>query len=304
MIDDLVVEMQITPPQEVLREIHGTFEYCGVIFQPKFRMGRVTKYYGNLKNLLVEILYDKLFIRNSWHKYYHGNNHGDFTYGEIKQTIQLLTGRFGKGFLEAKIKKMAVGCNLPMDAGNIIIKCLALGPDIFQDMKFGNKHRTYGKYIKKTHSKFKVYNKQWEVKEHDRQKITPTLRLELELNMIAVQARKINPIPLMYVKDLLDDFRICSLLDVFLEKVQQVVFDYDMPIEKHDIFKDVEIKVFMKDPVLRKLVKDRTTPKTYRQWAKRYEELKELYAEKGEITKLVKMCEENLVQLLRLNQLV
>jgi len=193
MIDDLVVEMQVTPPEEVVREVHGTFNYCGVILQPKFRMGRVTKYYGNLKNLLIEIVYDKMYIKNSWHKYYHGNNYGDYTYREIKETIQLLTDRFGQRFLNAKIKKMAVGCNLPMDAGDVFPKCIALGPDMFQDMKFGNKHRTYGKYIKKTHSKFKVYDKQWEVKEHDRHKTGPTLRVELEMNIQAFQRRATEP---------------------------------------------------------------------------------------------------------------
>lgn len=305
MIDDLVVEMQITPPQEVVREIQATFEYCGVIFQPKFRLGRVTKYYGELKNLMIEIVYDRMFIKNSWHKYYHGNNYGDYTYGEIKETIKLLGERFGRGFFDAKIRKMAIGCNLSMDAGNFFPRCISLGPDIFQDMKFGTNHRIYGKYIKKTHSKFKVYDKQVEVKHHGRPTtIRATLRVELEMKMKSVQDRKTKPIPVYKVMDLFDEFKICYLMEDLLAKIRLLVFDQNLPIEDADSFKDVEIKVFMRDPILRKYVKEKSNPKTYRQWAKRFEELKGLYVKNDDITKLCMLVEDKLVQLLRLDQLV
>lgn len=299
MIDDLVVEMQITPPQEVVCEIHGTFEYCGMIFQPKFRMGRVTKYYGELKNLMIEIVYDRMFIKNSWHKYYHGNNYGDYTYGEIKETIQQLKEKFGPDFLNAKIIKMAVGCNLPMDAGDIFPKCVALGPDIFQDMKFGNKHKTYGKYIKKTHSKFKIYDKQWEIKEHDRHKIHPAIRIELEMNMKSVQKRVVLPNQIFIIHDLLDLEKFCFVIHEILLLIPKIAFDSDLPIEKVENFKDVEIIVFMQNPKLRQQVKKKANPKTFRQWSNRYEELKISHAAIDYNTMLLNLVEDKMVQLIR-----
>lgn len=272
MIDDLLVEIDIVPPKEVEIEIREPFDYYDLIFSPLFRSGRVIKYYANWKNLRLEICYNKLSIKNSWHKFYHGNNYGNYTFSDIKYTIEIFVNKFGKEILNARIKNMTIGCNLSLTPTDYYTKCASLGPKFFQEMRYGNIHKVYGHYVKETNKKFKIYDKQVEVKYHDRLTIQPTLRVELEMKMRYFQKRSKIPIRVYTLADLNQNEWISQIKNELANTIQRIVFNTDLPIEEDDSFTDFQIKRLMCNPINRRFVKLKSTPKTYQKWAKLYDE--------------------------------
>ncbi|UCS93766.1 hypothetical protein KZP23_01640 [Echinicola marina] len=162
-----------------------------------------------------------------------------------------------------------------VDSNEFFPYCLMLGPDFFGDMKGGRKHHCYGKYIKKTNTRFKIYNKQFEVWEHDRQMIGPTLRVEQEMLMSYVHKRKHTPIHVYRPADLLGTSWITQILFELILLVERVLFSTAIGVTVNDDFKDYQIKRLMGNPVDRKFVKQKASESTYKIWNKRFNQLME-----------------------------
>ena len=277
MLDDVQVTMGIIPPDEVLKEVKEPFLWKEIIFSPKYRKDRVLKYVGSWKNLRLEICFDQLRMYNSWHKFFHGNNYGDYTIEEIKETIQIFVEKFGSGFLQASIKKMTIGCNLSCNAEKFYSRCISLGPTFFQDMRMGNKHKVYGQYAKQTNLKFKLYDKQHEAKVHDRINIPPTLRVEQEMNMNYIRKRKGTPIRVNTPSDLLQNGWLIEVIFELVVQSERIVFSSELPIESSDSLVEAEIKLLMGNPKSRQVIRAKATPKTFRKRAKIYDEFLKEY---------------------------
>lgn len=269
--------MDIEPPKEVELWLREPFDFFQITFSPLFRSGKVIKYYGDWKNLRLELWYDKLKIKNSWHKFYHGNNYGDYTHQEIVKTFQIFVDRFGSGFLEARILKMTIGCNLSLDPLDFYPNCVCFGPKFFQEMRYGSIHKVYGKYVKQTNTKFKIYDKQTEVEHHDRKKISPTLRIEQEMKMRYIHQSSLTSISVHCPADLTKSLWIQETSVELKRLVQKIEFSSEIPTEESDSFIDFQIKRLMGNPIDRKMVKIKSDVKTYRKWAKRYREFLDAY---------------------------
>lgn len=171
MIDDVVLKWQIAPQEQVWGRTREPFNYLGFLFDPFYRDGMVIKYVSKFRNLRLVIKDDVFLISGSWHKFHHRENYGDYTWKGIVETIEELKERFGEKFLNAEITKLTIGCNLRLEANRILPKIIGINGNKPSDMLGGTNHQPYGKYFKMTYYRFKVYDKQFEVKNHNDKKI-------------------------------------------------------------------------------------------------------------------------------------
>lgn len=74
------------------------FFWRGILFKPTFGRGNtifVKNYVADFQGLKLVLEDDKLFISNSIHKFFKGDNYSDFTHSELIQSIDLLSDKLG-----------------------------------------------------------------------------------------------------------------------------------------------------------------------------------------------------------------
>lgn len=273
MIDDLILVMDIDLPDMVLRRCCVSFEYLGMVFNPIYRNGCVIRYESNYRNLRVKLNYDKLVLSGSWHKFYHGNNWGEYTWEEIGLTVNELLEVFGEPLLKAKITKLTFSCNLITDPKPIISKITAIKGVPPSEMLGGTNHKMYGKYHRMTHYRFKVYDKQTEVNIHDKCKIEPILRIEKELQMNAARRRATNPLRISNPLDLFKPEFYQECLNELLSVVFNIEFSNSLQVEDMKSSMDLEAFVMINDLNVRDHYKKLVTPKTFRSKKNRFNEM-------------------------------
>ncbi|NVJ46456.1 MAG: hypothetical protein HWE07_04985 [Cytophagia bacterium] len=273
MIDDLVMVMEIDPPESILLDPEIPFDWNGILFSPFYRKGELIKYVGEFRNLRLVINSSKLTVSGSLHKFYHGNNSGDFTWREIQATLELLANVIGEDLDKAHLKKLTFACNLPIEAKPFLDRLISIKGRKPVNMVGGINHIPYGKYIKLTHYRIKIYDKKMEVNWHDRKRIKPTLRMEIEMNLKAFKSRKSNPIDINFLSDLFDTKFVFFCRQELLSVADQLEFTQDiLPCNCTSSF-DLECLALMKDMEIRLNYKRLSNPKTYRKKLKRYQEL-------------------------------
>lgn len=288
MIDDLVLVMEVDPPDKVLRKCRVSFEYIGLVFSPIYRNGVVIRYESNLRNLKVKLNYNKLILSGSWHKFYHGNNWGDYNWREIGFTLEELLEVFGEPFLKARISKLTFSCNLAIAPKPILAKILAIKGVNPSDMLGGTNHRSYGKYHRMTHYRYKLYDKETEVLFHNQQKIPPLLRLEKEIVMRDSISRAKNPVLIYNPLDLLKREFVKFCFQELTDLISHLEFSSSLQIGDFSTSADLEAFQFMNDLNVRAKYKTLVTIKTFRSKKKQYDAL--LFAH----------CPENLNDLLQI----
>jgi hypothetical protein len=273
MIDDLVLVMEIDPPEGVLDYSYVPFEWKGFKFASNFRSDLITYYTSSFRNLRLKMTQDKLIISGSFHKFYHRQNYGDYTWKEIGLTVDQLLEVFGEPFLKARITKLTFACNLPIDPKPIISKIKAIKGFDPSEMLGGTNHKSYGKYHRMTDYRYKVYDKQTEVLYHNINKIGPVLRIEKEIKMNAARARVKNPIRIMSPIDLYKPELYIYCVQELTDLVRSLEFVNSIQISDMDTSADLEALLFMKDLEARAQYKKVVTYKTFRQKKKRFDNL-------------------------------
>lgn len=297
MIDDLVLVTEIDPSEQVSNGHDGPFEWKGLVFSPQYRLGEVVKYVSEFRNLRLVMKYDKLILSGSLHKFYHRNNSGDFTWCEIREVIEQLYVVFGERILLAQLKKLTFACNLQIDAKQFLQGLVSIKGRKPVDMVGGVNHASYGKYIKMTDYRIKVYDKKMEVLYHDRKRIAPTLRLEIELNLKAAAARKTNPVRLYQLGDLLEEGFAGYCQQELLSMAHQLEFAQKVLPDHCSLASDLECLALMGDLSTRLRYKRLANPKTYRKKLKRYQELCEQDCSVDMKQRLFEMVSEKIEEL-------
>jgi len=278
MIDDVILKCLIEPPPQVYERSREPFEYMGFVFDPYYRHGIVNKYISNFKNLRLVLKDDILLIYGSWHKFYHGENHGDYTWQQIGETINELSENFGKTFLDAEITKLTIGCNINFAAKQILSKIKGIRGKSPSDMLGGINHQSYGKYYKMTHFRYKIYDKQFEVKYHDKKKIGSVIRLEKEIMMKAARKRAKNPLDIVRPLDLLESRFLKICFSEMEELMESIEFQNTISLDAFEKASDLVIYQLMMDLDVRLAYKKIANPKTFRSKFKRFLELEQIYS--------------------------
>jgi hypothetical protein len=119
MYDNLTLEKECRPSIDLLKANGRPFEHRGIIFHPKFQQGKVCRYDGRLKNLLLFWKPEGIKVCNSIHKYWHGNNFTDFHLWEMGTAIEKLSDETGISWKGAVVKYLEYGCNVGANATTV-----------------------------------------------------------------------------------------------------------------------------------------------------------------------------------------
>jgi hypothetical protein len=169
MIDELNLELLFKPPLPVVKQSIRPFPINDLMFFPQWNESGFLSYNAQLENLRLKIFGDRLFINNSWQKYYLGNNYSDFHRSEIELTLLKLQNAVGENLEKARVKKIAYGCVIRVDPylnfpNWIIYKTKHPFP-------MNSNGKQYGAYFDFTDFRFKGYDKTFEAWKHNKQRI-------------------------------------------------------------------------------------------------------------------------------------
>lgn len=195
MIDNVTLVKECRPPLKFFKTKWKPVEYNGVLFYPKYKNGDLIRFDGKLRNLLLCYYPEKVYLMNSLHKYWHGNNYGDFYLAEVKDAIQCINDQTSINWNDAITKKIEYGCNLPnINTQATVGSMLSYkGKGFLPTSKNGIK---YGTYCGFDDYDLKGYDKKFEVGKTD--KITlrnPVFRWEISIKKMRA-IKNIVPDPL------------------------------------------------------------------------------------------------------------
>jgi hypothetical protein len=163
VLDNTSFILGFSPPSGLYYR-NSPFEYKGVIYSPKYnKQGQISYYVGYMENLRLCIyLNNMISLQNSLHKYWHGDNYGDYYLSELRDTITAINEQTGINWSEARVLKLEFGCNITANAPKVINSLLSFkGRDYLQMHRKGS---VYGKSCELTDYKIKAYNKTFEVR--------------------------------------------------------------------------------------------------------------------------------------------
>lgn len=183
MIDNITLVCDNKPPPQLRNANERPFEYKGLIYSPKFNNGQIIRYEAQLKNLRLFQYPDKVYLLNSLHKFYKGNNYTDFNKTELKAAIEAISDNTGIHWKKATVKKIEYGCNVSANATNVIHSLQSYKGKDFQSMaKNGIK---YGAACEFEQYRLKGYDKTFAAKHIDKISLQkPLFRWEMQINSV------------------------------------------------------------------------------------------------------------------------
>jgi len=267
MIDELNTIIEIKPLPEILMQVKEPFEYNGIQFVPQWHENGIITYSGMLENLKLNFHFNRLFIKNSWHKYYLGNNYTDYKFSDIEETFYKLENTIKINLDCAKINRIAYGCVINENPYSNYPNWRYLKNTIPQPMMKNG--RQYGCYFPFNDYKLKGYDKSFEVWKHDRERLQGNyFRIEKEVKyMRYLQRRTKNRIQLHQVKDIFTKDILTQLADDLLKTYGEIEKKINM--DKTNLsLSDLKILAVMQDKDFREHLRA-TRQKTYKNYKKR-----------------------------------
>lgn len=181
MIDNIKISILCLELAHLFYGKTNSVDFNGIVFNPVIFQSQVVKWVANYKNLRLTFIKDLLFIENSIHKFYHGNNYSDFTYLNLNQAFIDLSVALNLDLLVAEVKKIEYGCNIEVNNTTQIIENVITYHNHFF-LPMSSKSKIYGKKLQATDYAIKLYDKQLEVKLHNKLSLEiPLLRYEKEI---------------------------------------------------------------------------------------------------------------------------
>ena len=216
----IVNELERIPKQA--RELQQTpFDWNGFLWIPHFKDSNTPLYYkSNFRNLSMRLVGNQLYITNSLHKLYHGNNYCSFSYGQVCKAIILLDNQLPINIYNAKVLKLSVGIVIKESPQLVFSKWLYYLGKPFIPMK--NYNKTYGAKFYLTDYSIKGYDKTYEVKKHNQIQLNDNyFRFEIE-GKTKIFNNKTNNIGIYTINDLLDYSKYKKLGKLLQDKYLQI----------------------------------------------------------------------------------
>jgi hypothetical protein len=229
MFDEIPILTKINPPPQVLNQIPEPFIYNNLCFTPKYLHFKenpqknpiIQYYYTELNNLRIQMNYNELFIFNSWHKFFKGNNHSDYTFSDFINTAENLEEIFKiQNIRNSKIIcRLAFGCNIEMNSEKIYPNWIMYKRKRPNSMTA--KGKQYGACFDMTDYKIKGYNKTMEVSIHNKQSLEKDLfRIEFETRIRHLKQQKIY---ISTVNDLYNKDNLRLLTNNLINKYSNII---------------------------------------------------------------------------------
>lgn len=191
MIDNVSMVLPTAPPPEAIEAKSRPFELRGNIYSPKYRNGEIKGYEASINNLKVFIGPQNIYLTNSLHKFFKGNNYSDFRYSELHEAICRLSEVTGYNWIHGAIKKIEYGCNIVNENAHPICGLVSYrGKNYLPMSKCG---KVYGWSVDTAKYTLKGYDKQYQVGRVDGLKIDrPIFRWEVVVKHSQYLERKLN----------------------------------------------------------------------------------------------------------------
>lgn len=186
MIDNITLVKAQKPFKQALQADGRPFEYKGMTYSPMYTGGQLRHYMGILKSLRIYIYPDQVYVCNSLHKYFHGNNFTNFFRSEIKEAIEQLNEETGVSWNGATIKKIEYGCNVSANAAAVSGSLLSYKGKDYLPMHY--KGKKYGAVCEFEDYKLKGYDKAFEARQ------TAQINLSYSLFRWEVAMKRMRPI--------------------------------------------------------------------------------------------------------------
>lgn len=181
VFDNVTLTKEFEPPKELYKANGKPFDFNGITYSPKYVQGQIKRYEGQINNIRLFLYPNKIYLSNSIHKYWRGNNYSNFYLCEMIKAIQMLNEDTGINWNEAIVKKCEYGCNVEVNAKTVINSLVSYKSKDYLAMQRNGKK--YGAVCEFTDYKIKGYDKAFEVKSVSGASLNyPLLRWEISLN--------------------------------------------------------------------------------------------------------------------------
>lgn len=109
MIDNLTLVKTIESHSHVLNKVNESLPLFNLVFDPILKNGEVVGYAAKHKNLYLKIVEDRLIIKNSLCKFYHGYNHENLSFTQLNQAATGLENTLGLPLRDALVRSFEYG---------------------------------------------------------------------------------------------------------------------------------------------------------------------------------------------------
>lgn len=222
MYDTIKIMNELEQIPKQAKELQQTpFDWNGFLWIPHFKDSNTPLYYkSNFKNLSMRLVSNQLYITNSLHKLYHGNNYKSFSYRQVCKAIILLDNQLPINIYSAKVLKLSAGIVIRENPKLVFNEWLYYLGKPFTPMK--NYNKTYGAKFYLTDYSIKGYDKTFEVKNHNQIQLNSNyFRFEIE-GKTKIFNNKTNNIGIYTVNDLLDYSKYKKLGKLLQNKYLQI----------------------------------------------------------------------------------
>ncbi|AUC84783.1 hypothetical protein CW731_05505 [Polaribacter sp. ALD11] len=252
MYDTIKIKYRVTNlPIEVLEQKEKPFIWKGLKWCPTYndKTKKVNGYKTSVSNLDLRLKGNTIFCNNSLQKWYMGNNYEPFIYSQVVDALLKLDSILPFNIYEANIHYVAVGVVIEEEAKPILDTWLSLNGKPPIPMLGANKQ--YGKKFYLSDYNVKGYDKTFEVKTHNRIKLSkPLFRFELEIYTRNLNKRK-NSIGIYTVKDLIDKEKYKMLADELLNKYEKIEKKQSIPLSKLNNKEKETLALFQNQEILK-----------------------------------------------------
>ncbi len=272
MIDDITIEVSLDLLPEVRQQTKDCFYKWGLKFVPKWNQTGIMKYCSQMENLRLTILNDKLYISNSWHKFYRGNNYSDYTHTDIVNTYKILEDSIGKSFAISKINRIAYGIVIKEDAPRNYKNWLHYKSK--RPLPMHHSGKIYGAMFDFADYRIKGYDKTFEVKEHEGKEIGDNyFRIETEVKYMRHLHKRKEPINIFSPKDLFIFENIQLLGNDLMNKYQTIEKNIEIETTGLSMY-ELNVIASMRDEKVRETIKMEHAT-TFKRYQKEFNKLKQ-----------------------------
>lgn len=165
MVDNVLLYYPYPPPQPIIRANGDPIEWGGYWYYPKYLNGEIQAYEAKIKNLKVVCYPERVYVSNSLHKFFLGNNWGTFTRLNLKDAIRQLSEIMLVDIGRATVKKIEYGVNINTYPDTVIQSLISFKNKPYLPM--ASNGTIYGKVADFTEYRIKGYNKSFQVGKAD-----------------------------------------------------------------------------------------------------------------------------------------
>lgn len=204
LVDTIKGFINVDTPTWLLDKPPEAIQFMGHDFWPIWVNGRLTKYMSIQDGLRLTLAPSgKLYVANSLHKFYKGNNYSDFNFSEVKESVDVLANTIGFNPKDLILTRVDFGVNITANPIPEARNWKGILTREAEPIKSRVTKRIVGSKIELADWSIKIYDKKREVYDNDGLKIDgPLTRIEASINRLRSIQKRSSPINIYSLDDL------------------------------------------------------------------------------------------------------